>query len=193
MPGLMELIWVHLAHSSRMLEFLSCRVLAEGCLIEMKNPRMKGHCAHLLKLWFERNTFGAVVLALPTDALAMPAPQIMGHQSVTFFDFMPPAGILTQLLEFITFHFPSEADQQQTFWAFLEDLSVSVHHAQQESAKCTMGIFYTDDQGFDWLGGSDRDPEYSAFIGRLLKVAVLLYWRSIVIQDVNSSDVTSLI
>jgi hypothetical protein len=51
-------------------------------------------------------------------------------------------------------------------------------------------LYYLPNQQFDWVGNIDE--RYTLFIGRLLRVAIILFRRRIMVKDFRGRDVTSL-
>jgi hypothetical protein len=143
MPSLLNVVWSYLEPSVRMLRFLAQCAFDAGCKLHLEIAGLASAEAHLFKPFFANNFFKLVRLAMPLGSLAPLAPEIANQLFVIFLNgCVPPLGTLTKLPNVLAFHFPSGADKQDAFWAFLEDLAVSFHHSQPDPTVCTIDIFY---------------------------------------------------
>jgi hypothetical protein len=128
MPSLLSVVWSYLEPSVRMLRFLAQCASGAGCKLYLEIAGLASTETHLLKPFFAYNSFDVVRLALPSGFLAPLALEIADQPFVVFLNgCVPPLGTLTKLPKVLAFHFPSGADKQDAFWAFLEDLAVPVH------------------------------------------------------------------
>jgi hypothetical protein len=111
------------------------------------------------------------------------------HQ-VTLYDCIPPPGVLPSVPAHLTLEYPlTNGEIQEAFWEFLACPSVAPADTKQD-LPATIAICYIKNELFDWL--DEIDLNYAVFIGRLLRVAVKLYKRGIVITDGYGLNVGSL-
>jgi hypothetical protein len=93
----------------------------------------------------------------------------MKSETIAFYIFMPPPGLLTTLPGILSFYYPlGKPGRQQNFWDFLEHLSNSTATGPQP---LFIEIYYGNlNKQFDWL--CTMDAEYVSFVGLLLSIAV---------------------
>jgi hypothetical protein len=176
-----------------MLEFLSQCSLGgkpRQTTLELDIPNLQARQAHKPKPLLSSPSVKGLVLALPPSSLTELAFCIMKSETIAFYDFMPPPGLLTTLPEILSLHHPlGKPGRQRDFWDFLEHLSNSTATGHQPSF---IEIFYGKElnEQFDWL--CTMDAEYVSFVGRLLSIAVRLFKRNIIVIDKHGRSVESL-
>jgi hypothetical protein len=192
--GLKEMYyqWEDMRPNNNFLVFLSKCWFGTGGEFELRTPKLvlDPEQATLLQPFFSRHIFASISLSMPSRALALLASSISNAKSLMFYDCIPPPGALPTLPESLVLYYPSPNEEdREAFWDFLACPSAAPADAKQDPP-AIVEIYYSDKEYFDWLDQIDLD--YTVFIGRLLRVAVELYKRDIVITDAYGRNVKSL-
>jgi hypothetical protein len=191
LKSLAILVWFAAQADDDMIIFLSRCSLRPRCTLQLKldSPDIR---TELLRPFFHTNTIDMLKLSMPGRCLVLLAPEILRARSVMFYEHMPPPALLDiapTCPSTLSLHFPVLQPQEQlAFWNFLDRLAN--FQVPAPTKEITVFVYYLPNRQFDWVGNIDE--RYTLFIGRLLRVAIVLFRRRIMVKDVRGRDVTSL-
>jgi hypothetical protein len=191
LKSLASLFWFAAQADDDMIIFLSRCTLRPRCMVQLKLDSSDVR-TELLRPFFQTNTVDMLKLSMPGRCLVLIAPEILRARSVVFYEHMPPPALLDNALtcpSTLGLRFPTFLPQEQlAFWEFLDRLTT--FQVPAPTKEITVLLYYLPNQQFDWVGNIDE--RYTLFIGRLLRVAIILFRRRIMVKDFRGRDVTSL-
>jgi hypothetical protein len=198
---LTHLGWVCLeeGNNEQMVAFLAECSIGPEAIFQIDLPGLQPEIAALVRPFFARNQLKELNIDMLPSSMLVIASDILRIPRVEFHSTMPHPSLLDAPLlpQILRFQYPGDFDDlddpedeqnEERFWSVLDRLGAS---SPNGSATAVVRIWDNKPNvDFDWL--EDTNPRrHSAFVGRLMKVAVSLHKRGITVIDRRGRNVTN--
>jgi hypothetical protein len=183
---------------TQMIRYLAQCSFGPEASFRLDIPSLDPTAALLLRPLFARNQLRELRIDMPPSTMAVLSSEILQVPSLEFHNTMPHPDLLdtSHLPHTLVFRYPeaedppdSEDDEdvnnEDRFWDVLNQLAAS--HPTHGSQAFVRVWDDEPNEDFDWLEGSST--RHSTFVGRLLKVAVPLHKRGVIVVDRHGRDV----